>query len=160
MRQLMARGEPIPHIARRYRVSDNTVRARLALLELPEDLQQTIDQASLSVSVAVSLAAIDHLEYRASLIDEAKRTGATARVVAVWAAHYAADRDRIVSNHLTVQEIALGRETYVVYVACDACHAEVPYTNTRGRRFCGSCDDQLTAALQDASRETSQASPP
>lgn len=147
MRQFIERGEPVPHVARRYRCSEATVRARLALLELPEDLQLAVSRRELSVAVAVGLADIDHAVYRASLIEEAQRTGASTRVVNVWVAHYQADRDRIVANHLTVTEIVESRATYVVYVMCEACHVEKPYTDTRAHRFCVECGDQLMAAL-------------
>ena len=150
MRQLIERGEPVPHIARRYRVSEATVRARLGLLDLPEDLQEGIAGGRLSVAVASALAVVDHDDYRASLIAEAQRNGASARVVAVWTAHYHADRDRIVANHLTVAAIVERREAFIVYVPCDACKEPKPYTETRGMRFCNDCAGELLAALSGA----------
>lgn len=149
MRALEERGEPIPHIARRYRISEATVRARLHLLSLPTDLQHAIATGALSVAVAMSLADVDYEEYRTSLIAEAERTGASARVAAVWVAAYAADRDRIVSNHLTVQEIVARREEYVIYFRCDACRTEVPYPDTESRRFCRACAAVLSKGLTD-----------
>jgi ParB/RepB/Spo0J family partition protein len=135
-------------VARQFRRSDNWVRARLALLELPEDLQLAVHRGEVAVAVAAALARVDHEQYRASLIDEATRTGASVNVVNVWVAHYEADKGRIVSNHLTVQEIAERRAAYVVYFPCDGCHTEVPYLDTRSLRFCTRCAGELLAVMQ------------
>ena len=159
MRAFHERGEPLVHIARRYRCSEGTVRQRLALLDLPEDVQRALAMGTLNVSVAEILGAIDHDEYRRSLIDEAMRTGATARVANVWAAHYASDRSRIVANHLSATAIAESRTAYVVYYPCDACRREVPYEQTRQRRFCAPCTDELSAALIDAQGASSDTHP-
>jgi ParB/RepB/Spo0J family partition protein len=150
MHQLAERGEPLAHIARRYRTTEATVRGRLALLDLPADLQEAIEQGRLALVVAVALADVDHDEYRASLIAEAQRTGASARVVAVWTAAYNADRDRFIANHSTVAEIVQHREQFIVYVPCDACHVDTPYTATEARRFCKDCLGELTRALAEA----------
>jgi ParB/RepB/Spo0J family partition protein len=134
-------------VARMFRRSDQWVRARLALLELPDDLQRAVHNGQLGTAVATTLSRVDHDAYRSSLIDEAERSGASAHVVAVWVAHYEADKGRIVQNHLTVQEITERRAEYVVYFACDGCSGQVPYTETRAMRFCAKCAAEIWAAM-------------
>jgi ParB/RepB/Spo0J family partition protein len=156
MAQFRARDEPIALIARRYRCSPATVERRLALLALPIDVQDAIARGQINASVGEILASIDHEDYRRSLLEEAARSGTSARIANVWAAHYASDRARIIGNHLTVAAIVESRTAFIVYVTCDACRRDVNYTDTRGRRFCVDCDQTLTAALTEAQRENSR----
>jgi hypothetical protein len=154
--QLVALGHSLAAIARLMRRSAGWVSARSALLTLPPDLQAAVRTGRLGLGVIEALREIDHAEYRASLVDEAERTGASRNVVDVWVSHYKADRERIVANHLMVAEIVERRTAYVVYVACDACEAETDYTKTVSRRFCLDCAQKLDGALTEAQRETSQ----
>lgn len=144
------RGESLSAIARQFRRSAAWVQTRLDLLSLPGDLQDTIRRGTLTLSVADALRRIDHLDYRAELIAEAERTGATAATVAVWVAHYEADKPRIVNNLLTVKEIAARREAWKIVYACDACHAEVDYEATTSWRLCASCSQDIQAAIKSA----------
>ncbi len=135
-------------VARMFRRSDAWVRSRLALLDLPDDIQRAVHLGDVAVNVATALARVDHEAYRASLIDEATRSGASVNVVNVWVAHYEADKGRIIQNHLTVQEITERRAAYIVYFPCDGCHTEVPYLDTRSLRFCTRCAGELLAVMQ------------
>lgn len=143
-------GHSMAGIARVLRRSDGWVRERLDLLVLPEALRQAIHERRLSIAVARQLGAVDHDAYRQSLIDEAERNGASEATARVWVAHYEADKQRIVSNHLTVQEIVSARDAYVIYYKCEACAAEVDYRETRSWRFCAGCGTQLAEALAAA----------
>jgi ParB family chromosome partitioning protein len=154
--QLVARGHSLAAIARLMRRSAGWVSARSALLTLPPDLQAAVRTGRLGLGVIEALREIDHAEYRASLVDEAERTGASRNVVDIWVSHYKADRERIVSNHLMVTEIVQRRTAYVVYVACDACTVETDYTKTVSRRFCNGCAEQLDGALSEAQGEKNQ----
>jgi ParB family transcriptional regulator, chromosome partitioning protein len=136
-------------VARLFRRSDYWVRARLALLELPDDLQAAVHRGELATNVATALARVDHADYRTSLIEEAGRSGASVNVVNVWVAHYEADKGRIIQNHLTVQEITERRQEYVVYFTCDGCSRQVPYTETRAMRFCAKCANEVWAAMHE-----------
>lgn len=146
--KFMTRAGSVSAVARLFRRSDAWVRGRLQLLELPEDLQIAVHNGELAANVATALARVDHQDYRSSLIAEAARAGSSVSVVNVWVAHYEADRNRIVNNHLTVQEITERRTAYVVYFPCDGCSEEVPYTDTRSLRFCAKCAAEVTTALQ------------
>jgi len=79
-------------------------------------------------------------------LGEATPTG-TARVAEVWVAHYQADKQRIVSNHLTVGEIIEARQSFVIKWACESCQQEVPYPETRAWRFCASCSATIAEAI-------------
>ncbi len=150
VRRFRERGEPNAAIARFLRRSDMWVRDRLELLSWPAELQEAVHQGTLNLSVARALAEIDHADYRASLIEEATRTGATARIVEVWRAHYVADRDRIVGNHLAVAEIAQRREQWKIMVPCDLCHEDQDYQRTRALRVCEECLAELDRLIAQA----------
>jgi hypothetical protein len=144
---MLGRGHPIAAVARLCRRSEAWVRERLALLDLPADVQEAVQRRELPLSVAVQLARVDHDDYRRELIREAIQTGASARTAAVWVAHYEADRDRILTNRMTVHEIVEARAAYRIYYPCDACGRETPYEDTRAWRLCWDCHAALQQAL-------------
>jgi ParB/RepB/Spo0J family partition protein len=146
--KMRAAGHPLQGIARLFRRSDVWVRARLDLLGTPPDVQEAVAAGALPLAVAYELASIEHAEYRRSLIEEAKRTGATLATVRVWVAHYEADRARIETNHDNVAEIVSRREAFVIYTACDGCRKDVDFRTTRALRFCSGCADELQAAFR------------
>lgn len=153
LRRAVERGEPVAALARLWRRSSHWVDERLSLLELPADLQAAAHDKTLPLTVVRALADVDHADYRASLIAEATRTGANGRTVEVWVAHYRADRDRIVQNHMTVQEIAAGRESWKLMVPCELCEELTEYTRTRGLRGCVTCLDALAELIDQKARE-------
>jgi len=134
-------------MARALRKSVGWVETRLALLECPQDIRTAVHVGQLSLAVAVRFAAIDHEPYRRELIGEATRTGCTALQADAWVAAYAADRERIVHNLATVEDIAASREKFVIKIGCDACAGEFRYEQTRTMRFCLACTATLQAAL-------------
>lgn len=146
VQELTTEGMALVEIARRFRRSIAWVEQRLALLDLPTELRDAVHRGELALNVATALAQVDHDDYRASLVREAQNSGASVRVVNVWVAHYQADRDRIVKNHLTVQEITAARGAYVIYYNCDGCGQEVPYDQTVSWRFCAQCGADLRDA--------------
>jgi ParB family chromosome partitioning protein len=148
--RFVERGEPDAAIARLFRRSSAWVAGRRRLLDLAPELQEAIHEGRLSLGVAEVLGDIDHEDYRASLVKEAQRTGATRTTVEVWRQHYLADRERLIGNHSTVEEIAASREAWVIYTRCDGCAQNAPFADTRSMRFCASCYSSLVAALRDA----------
>jgi ParB/RepB/Spo0J family partition protein len=153
------RGEPLAAIARLWRRSCAWCSMRLELLALPQDLQDAVHDRTLPLAVARALQVIDHDAYRASLIAEAMRTGANARTVEIWGAHYLADRERIVSNHLRIEEIIAGRDNWKIMVACELCQELKEYPATRTLRACTECMAAL-AVLVEANAQAAAAAAP
>jgi ParB/RepB/Spo0J family partition protein len=146
VRAFIERGHSRADIARLFRRSYSWVEQRVALLELPDDLQQAIRERDLPISVAAQLKDIDHEPYRKQLVYEAVTHGATGAVAAVWRQHYLTDRERVVRNTVTVEEFLRERAHYVLKYPCDWCDEEKPYPETRTVRLCLTCADQLDAA--------------
>lgn len=155
--RFVERGHPDSGIARLFRRSPGWVHERRALLELAPALQAAIHEGAVSMSVARVLADVDHAEYQADLLAEAKRTGATAATAEVWRAHYLADRERIVSNRLVVEEIRSRREQWKIYVACELCGEPKVYEETHSIRTCHTCADELARVIEQAAAASAPA---
>lgn len=152
VKQFLDRGAPRAEIARLFRRSPHWIDSRAALLDLPEDLQQTIRDGALPLAVASLLADVDYVPYREELIGEAVKNGASAATVAVWRQHYLADRARIASNTLAIEAVIQERNKYVVHYPCDWCDQEVEYQHTRTVRLCVACMEQLIEAKTAGTR--------
>lgn len=146
---LRKQGRPVAEIARLMRRSVGWVDARLELLTWPVELADQVAAGALSFAVARLLAEIDHTEYRSSLVHEAQRSGATAAVVSVWLAHYQVDRDRIIRNAETVEQVIGRRETFIVKYLCESCSEERDSRESVLLRICPDC----LANLRQAQRE-------
>jgi ParB family chromosome partitioning protein len=156
VQRMLTRGQSRASVARLFRRSAAWVDSRLALLELPDDLRTAVHARRLTLGVADALAHVDHADYRAELINEAERAGATVQTVNVWVAHYEQDKARLLHNRATVREFVEARSKYVVYYPCDVCHQPTDYQNTRGLRLCGDCGDGLARALAESRQEPTQ----
>jgi len=106
----------------------------------------------MTMRAAGILAEIDHDEYRKDLVDEAKRTGASAATLGVWLAHYHADRDRILANRETVHEILSRRETFRVLFTCECCSREYDTQQSVILRVCTDCKRTLDEERAQAER--------
>lgn len=150
VKAMLDRAHSQASVARLFRRSPAWIASRVALLDLPPELQAAVHQGTLTMGVAAALAEIDHEDYRRELAAEAHRTGANAATAAIWVAHYKSDRERLLQNRATVQEFIEARGKYVVYYPCDACEEDTPYEQTRSFRFCASCSASLAQGLSQA----------
>lgn len=148
--ELAERGWPEANIARAMRRGVPWVRTRLALHAAPEDVRKAVGAGLVSISAGAMLADIRHDGYRATLLEEAARTGATARTISVWLAHYNEDRERIEANHETVEQMLTRREEYIVRLLCDACRTQVDSRDTALLRVCSGCLREMRDAQRAA----------
>jgi ParB/RepB/Spo0J family partition protein len=151
--RFVERGEPDAAIARLFRRSAAWVRARRELLAMPEDLREAVHLGAVKLGVAAALADIDHPTYRASLIAEAARTGASVATAELWRQHYLTDRERIIGNNLIVEEINARREAWKIVIPCDLCREDQDYQDTVSMRVCGRCRDELARAALEVAHE-------
>lgn len=144
--ELRSRGKPLAEIGRIMRRSVGWCEARLELLSWAVELQDAVVGGALTFAAARLLAQVDHEQYRTSLVEEAQRTGATAAVIAVWLAHYRADRERIIRNTETVEQITSRRESFIVMYVCDSCKEQRDSRHSVLLRICPAC----LAVIQEA----------
>lgn len=147
-------GLALPEVARRWRRKPETIETWLKLLELPADLRDACAAGQISAAVAHELAVVDFGAYRAQLVQQAIRAGATQRVVAAWTAAYGADRERVIANTITVEEIVQNAHRYVVKLMCELHGEETPIEESRTIRCCAACYADLMSALKQANAST------
>jgi len=141
------RYQSIPAVARLVRHTPGWVEQRLALLAYPDELQTAVQDGDVSMAVAAHLARVDHDGYRGELIREAIRMGATAPVVITWVAHYEADRERLIHNHVTIEQLIAERATFVILQVCEGCAAQVPAAEIRPLHLCHPCMASIREAI-------------
>lgn len=146
VRLYLDRGAARAEVARLCRRSLSWVDQRSALLDLPPDVLDAIREHGLTLGVARLLADVDHEKYRRQLIYEAVAHGATEATAAVWRQHFLADRERITSNSIAIEQIIQDRNKYQLLYPCDWCGDPVPYEATRTWRVCLADDKQLQDA--------------
>lgn len=156
VQRFIARGYAPSQIRRMFRRSAKWVDERLELLTLPPDLRECVTNKSLALAVVAVLRDIDHDGYRTALIRDAIAHGATAAAADVWRAHYFAERVRIISNHVTVEQLARERESFVITVACDWCEQAVAVELTRTWRLCTRCHDEVVSVRRRGMQAASQ----
>lgn len=153
LRALQDRGHTLDELAHVSRKSDSWVDGRLRLLDYPDDLQAAIHAHGLPLTVAAHLAQIDHAPYREYLTRDAVAHGATARTVSSWVQHYLAERERVIANTDTVEQIAAQRADFVILAPCDYCGTRENLEHTRSWRLCSPCSTALREAQRTASPE-------
>jgi ParB/RepB/Spo0J family partition protein len=136
---LRGQGKPLAEIARILRRSLAWVQTRVELTTWPTELQDAVARGELPMNTARLLAEVDHDNYRASLVEEVRRTGASAPIVSTWLAHYVADRERIIRNAETVEQIVTRREDFIVLFACECCGEHKDTRESSLLRICRRC---------------------
>jgi ParB family chromosome partitioning protein len=160
VKRLHDEGKPLVHIARTLRRSVTWVESRLELLRWPIDVQDRVARGELTMSAARLLGEIDHDSYRASLLDEIRRTGASSNIIAVWVAHYHADRERIIRNQETVEQIMGRREVFQIMFDCECCGARKDTRVSVLLRICDTCKQTLDDEKAESARAQAQENHP
>lgn len=141
------KGWPRAAIARVFRRTPAWVDGRLVLLHFPADIQDAVRASAVSIGVAGVLAQIDHESVRGEFLKEAVRTGAKTATAETWLYHYRADRERIITNTLTVEHFVAERESWKIMVPCELCREDTDYQQTRSLRLCRECHAMLPEAM-------------
>lgn len=145
--------------ARYFRRSQTWVTARLELLGAPEDIQLAVHTGALTLGVARCLATIDHEPYRLNLIEEARRTGATAQTAELWKQHWLSDGPRLRANFDTVEQIVANRENWTYYVPCGTCNEPTDFNKTTSLRMCAECARAVLQLIDKAAEEATHQAP-
>lgn len=141
------KGMPRAAIARLFRRTPAWVDGRLTLLHFPADVREAVGRGEISLGVAGVLAQLDHDLVRADFLAEAKRTGAKTATAETWLYHYRADRERIITNRMTVESFVAERESWKIMVPCDLCRTDEEYSRTRSLRVCVDCLPHIEPAM-------------
>jgi len=153
VQEFLNAGQPASAVARLFRRSEQWVHERLDLLALPADCQAAVAARTLALGVVRAIADVDHDDYRRSLLREAERAGCSTNQALVWVQHFKADRDRLVSNMLTIDQMAREREAWKILVPCELCREDYEYHKTRSLRVCDECLGAMLQLVDRAARE-------
>lgn len=126
-------------IGRLFRKSQPWVDGRLALLDHPEEIQVAVAAGELSLAVANILAQVDHASVRHDFVKDAIRSGCKSSTAEAWLYHYRANRDRIITNTVTVDEFIQQRESWKIIIPCQVCGLDCDYPDTASVRACKPC---------------------
>lgn len=145
--ELAAHGRTPAQSARLLRRSVEWVKTRLGILAAPPDIQAAIHEGTIPLGVAYALAAIDHAGYRAELIEQAARLGATVPVAQVWLAEWARDRAQLIRSHDAVKEIIRRAQEVQELTDCQGCQRRVPWKRVYTLRLCDDCHGAVEAVI-------------
>lgn len=121
---------------------------RLDLIAMPDDLQQAVQDGSLSIGVAKEFSAIENEEVRRQYIDAAKENGCTASQARVWAtqAHFAESGIMAMNQHILDTELKPDlSETMDRNYNCFVCKGVHSWRRISTVVICGSCIDAIGA---------------
>lgn len=120
---------------------------RLAILDWPPTLQQAIHDGSLSLAAARPLAAIPDPDDQHFLIDQARKSGATARTTSAWLQE-CRHRAAMKNDGQQPEPIHELLATPVVFKqSCFACSGEFPVQELSRLPFCEQCARHVAAAI-------------
>jgi len=137
-------GYPIEKIAREMGKSRKTILRYLALLDLPEDFQKSLDDGRLSVGVAEVLAAIDDPKLCGYYLSNAVLHGCTVKTAQLWVSDYEATKAaQYYMAPSSENDTPISSHTRPIYYACDLCSEPVELSRARHVMACPVCVTKL-----------------
>lgn len=130
-------------MAKQMRRSRAWIDARLALLELPPDVQATLHAKAISTGAALALAEVDDPAHRTYLLEHAQRNGASIAVVRSWVSEYQAQRAAAGAAPLPAPDPTRTPAAAVVLIECFICHQRHDHTALQIARICIPCLKEL-----------------
>jgi len=129
------------------------VSGRIALIELPDDLQSKIHYGDLNVASANELKRIDDPEIRETYATEIKTRGLSARVAKAWADNYE-ETSELVETTPTPEP---GQPTYEVPKQakgrCVLCVEQFPYVDLNVVYLCPGCGEAIAKYREEKRTE-------
>lgn len=123
--------------------SASWVGSRLALLEMPPDLQEAVDVGALSVSAVRELAAITDDEAREYYTEHAIKQGATAQLCAYWRGRWELEKITRGSSSSYPPDAFLSAPPVEVCMPCFWCEQDTPIRAIEHIRVCIKCRDMI-----------------
>ena len=138
----------VADVALRMNRSTDWVTDRLELMDWPPPLQQAVHKGTLSLAAARPLAAIADQQDRDFLVDQAVKSGATARTTAAWLQECRARQAVRVAGD-TPRPVEQLPETPMIFKQqCFACGNEFPAQELSRLAFCQACHGSLAEAIR------------
>lgn len=132
-------GMPIKEIARRLGRSVVLVKARLELLQLPEEYRIEVHAGRLSVGVAVELTSISDPVMLKYYLDYAIRGGCTISTAKDWVNHWKMTRGTVEYEDVDGSLVAIPVESVPTYFTCRCCHGACDVKDSIVLSVCPKC---------------------
>lgn len=133
----------LPHISKLLNRPESWLQSRLDLLDLPDGLQEVIQNAQLSVAAAKELAAVKDPHMLEYLVNQAIESGASAKTIKAWLT----GMDQRVLNSALVDPSKIPplptQEQLNPTIDCFACGSPHPPHELRPELLCEGCRRQL-----------------
>lgn len=119
------------------------VEHRLALLALPDDLQELVHTKELSASHGMLLAEIDDEQHRRYLTRYALEGGASVAVMREWVRQYQVSKEYDPQAEAPKPEIPAPGQPVVIMMPCFTCGDTIAHTALHIVRVCTSCQAEI-----------------
>lgn len=129
----------IEDLARTMRRSKDWIRERIALLELPDELQRALHARTLATTAALALAEVGDALHRAYLLAYATESGATVPIIRSWVAEYLQQKAAAGMQALPPPDTSQPPTSARVLLRCAVCDAEHDHTELVIARICQPC---------------------
>jgi len=147
---LMARyNYTVKDVARLSNRSEAYVKARIDLLQYPEDIQEAVRNGSIALGVARYLAQVDDATTRRYFLESAIDGGCTVRTAEKWYADYLSSKGKPVPARVVERLQEEASPPVDISAECVACGTRFPLDTLYALRVCWDC----YCALQKASKE-------
>ena len=150
-------GYSVKDVAKLCSKSESWVASRLALLEMPRELQEAVDCGALSVSAVRELAAITDDESREYYTEHAIKQGATAQLCSFWRGRWELEKITRGPSSSLPPDAFLHPPPAEACMPCFWCEQDTPIRAIEHLRVCVHCRDIIINAklvmITDAARE-------
>lgn len=126
-------------LARMLGRSEGWIESRLALLAMPEELQEHVHAGRLAIAAALDLARVHDPEHRAYLLTYALDGGATVAVVRDWVHAWTLHQARGTTSPAPRPALPLEGESSALQLPCWLCSAPHRHDHLQVLRLCAAC---------------------
>lgn len=133
-------GMTMEQIAKKMGRSTRTVKVYLDLLEMPEKIQQAVNDKKIGIEHAVELGRIDDPQFQDYYFEAAVNNGVTLPVLREWVADYFKSKAaKFYENDAGIPVASLCNENNPIYVTCAGCGGPCEIHQARSFTFCPDC---------------------
>jgi len=130
----------IEQIAKKMGRSIANIKTYLDLLEMPEEIQNAVNDGRLKIKHATELMKIDDPEFRSYYFEAAVNNGVTYEVLRQWVTDYEKSKAaKYYENDAGIPVSELCGENNPIYVTCAGCKGAVEIRQARSFTFCPAC---------------------
>lgn len=142
-------GMSIRQLSAQLHRTHDWVASRIALLEIPVEMQRLVHKKELPLQHALELATVEDDDHRAHLLHYAISSGASFTVIRDWIAQYRLHRSTSDGSAAPLPPMPEPGQPYVVMIPCLTCGIAHPALELRIVRICASCVESIVDATKE-----------